>query len=131
MTGPYAAVQAAVVAALEAAQGLQELTGIYDGPPARAAFPYVSMGNSLTSDWGTKTEAGREIRLALTLWDDGAEPARLHRMIPDIEAAILALPAQLDGWRIISRALVRVYLARDPQGPWAGLVEHRIRLFQN
>lgn len=131
MTGPYAALQAAAVAAVQAATGLEALTGIYDGPPPRALFPYVSIGSSLISDWSTKTEIGREVRLALTLWDDGAEPARLHRMIPDLEAAILAMPAQLSGWRIISRTLGRVFLNRDPQGPWAGLVEYRIRLFQD
>lgn len=51
------------------------LTGIYDGPPARAAFPYVVIDAGSESDWSHKSGVGREVLLALTVWDD--VPARL------------------------------------------------------
>ena len=35
------------------------------------------------------------------------------------------------GSRIVSLVFLRSILARDPAGPWAGLVEHRIRILQD
>lgn len=130
MSGAYAAVQAALLSAVSAAPELAALTGIYDGPPPRAAFPYASFSSTAASDWSTKTEQGRELRLAITLWDDGERAARLLQLAAALEQVVAGLPSQLDGWRIVSLALARTFIARDPQGPWAGLVEHRIRLFK-
>lgn len=97
----------------------------------RAVFPYAAIGDGLVTDWSTKTEQGREIRFALTLWDDGETPARLHRLVAGAEAAMASLPRVLDHGRIVSLVLVRSLIARDPAGPWAGLVEHRIRILQD
>jgi len=123
--------QKAVVAHLSADPALNELTGVYDGPPPRAAFPYAAIGDGLVSDWSTKTEAGREVRFAVTLWDDGEVPARLHRLTGAVEAAMGTLPRTLADGRIISLIFLRTLIARDPAGPWGGLVEHRIRILQN
>jgi len=123
--------QKAVVAHLSADPALAELIGVYDGPPPRAAFPYAAIGDGLVTDWSTKTEAGREVRFAVTLWDDGEVPARLHRLTGAVEAAMATLPRTLDRGRIISLVFLRTRIARDPAGPWAGLVEHRIRILQN
>lgn len=129
MSDAVQAVQAAVVAALQAHPVLStELTGIYDGPPSRAAFPYASAADGLVSDWSTKSAAGREIRLALTIWDDGEEASRLHGLMGHLEDAIATMARDLPGWRVASNVFLRSLVSRDPAGPWAGLVEHRIRI---
>jgi Protein of unknown function (DUF3168) len=121
--------QEALIAALDAHPVLgAELTGIYDGPPPRAGFPYVSIGDGLTADWSTKTEAGREIRIALTVWDDGEEVSRLSSLMGHVEDAIAAMPRDLPGWRIASLVFLRSMVVRDAAGPWAGLVEYRVRM---
>jgi Protein of unknown function (DUF3168) len=120
--------QAAAVAALAARPGLGELTGIYDGPPPRAAFPYVSISGGATSDWSTKTATGRELRFALTIWDDGEEALRLHMLMAEAEAAVASVPRDLPGWRVASLVFARSLIARDPAGPWVGLIEHRVRM---
>jgi hypothetical protein len=121
--------QTAVVAALEAHPALSAaLSGVYDGPPPHADYPYISIADGLVSDWSSKTALGREIRLALTVWDDGAEAARLHDLIGHVEDAVAALPRDLPGWRIASCVFLRSLIARDPAGPWAGLVEYRVRV---
>ena len=52
MSDAVQAVQAAAVAALSAHPLLAaQLTGIYDGPPPRATFPYVAVTDGLVSDW--------------------------------------------------------------------------------
>jgi hypothetical protein len=61
MSDPAMAVQAAIVAALNASSSLSdEISGVFDGPPPRARFPYVAISDGLVTDWSTKTEPGRE-----------------------------------------------------------------------
>ena len=121
--------QAAAVAALTAHPVLANaLTGVYDGPPPRTAFPYVAINDGIASDWSTKTIAGREIRLALTVWDDGESTTRLSNLMSHVEDAVLAIPGDLPDWRIASLVFLRSMVVRDPAGPWAGLVEYRVRL---
>jgi Protein of unknown function (DUF3168) len=123
------AVQRAAVAVIEAHPGLASgLSGVFDGPAPRTPYPYVSVAGGLSSDWSTKTALGREVRLALTVWDDGEEPTRLQALVGQVEEALAALPRDLPGWRMASNIFLRSVIARDAAGPWAGLVEQRIRL---
>ena len=129
MSDAVQALQAAAVAALSAHPLLAaQLTGIYDGPPPRAAFPYVAVADGLVSDWSTKTQKGREIRLAFTVWDDGEAATRLADLMGHVDDALLAMPRDLSRWRIATVVFLRSMIVRDPAGPWAGLVEHRVRL---
>jgi len=121
--------QVALMAALQSHPVLaEELTGIYDGPPPRAAFPYVSIGDGMASDWSTKTAEGREIRVALTVWDDGESATRLHQLVGHLEDAVAALPRDLPGWRVASCVFVRSFVTRNPAGAWAGVVDYRVRM---
>jgi hypothetical protein len=84
MTDAVRIVQSALVAALEAHPAIAAAyCGVYDGPEPRAVFPYISISDGLVSDWSTKTAIGRELRMALTVWDDGEEAARMRlRLCP-------------------------------------------------
>jgi hypothetical protein len=129
MSDAVQAVQTAAVTALQTHPVLaQTLTGVFDGPPPRAAYPYISVADGLSSDWSTKTAKGREIRLTITIWDDGEEASRLHNLMGHAEEAIAAMARDVPGWRVASNVFVRSLIARDAAGPWAGLVEHRIRI---
>jgi Protein of unknown function (DUF3168) len=132
MTDAVQAVQAAAIVALETHPALaQALTGVFDGPPPRAAYPYIAVADGLSTDWSTKTTTGREIRLALTIWDDGEEASRLHNLMGHAEEAIAAMARDLPGWHVSSNVFLRSFIARDPAGPWAGLVEYRIRVMKS
>jgi Protein of unknown function (DUF3168) len=129
MSDAMQVLQAAAVAALEAHPVLSsEISGVYDGPPPRAVFPYISVADGLVSDWSTKTATGREIRLAMTVWDDGEQASRLSSLMGHVEDAVAAMPRNLPGWSIASSVFLRSMVARDAAGPWAGLVEYRIRM---
>lgn len=129
MNDANSAVQAAAVAALQAHPVLaQMLTGIYDGPPPRAAYPYISLGGGFVTDWSTKDVPGREVRLSVTIWDDGEEPARLHNLVSHGGDALAAMARDLPGWRVASNIFIRSILSREARGPRAALIEHRIRL---
>lgn len=129
MTLAVLALHEAVIAALQASVPIMAaVSGVYDGPPPRAAFPYIVIGDGTQSDWSTKTATGREIRLTLTIWDDGEQPARLHTLMHQLEDIVATLPRGLDGWHIASITFLRAMVVRDPAGPWAGLVDHRVRM---
>jgi len=116
------ALQSAVAGALS---GVEGLTGVFDGPPARAAYPYVALDATTETDWSHKTGTGREVMVAITLWDD--QPVRLHGLTDAIEAAVEAVGA-VAGWQLVTMQLVRRRVVRDVAGPWAAAVDFRARM---
>lgn len=113
-------------AAVRAFRSVPDLTGVYDGAPARAAFPYLVVDGSGEVDWSTKTEVGREVSLALTLWDD--RPARLHDLAERIAALMSDGLSDPDGWQLVSCRFLKKRLVRDVAGPWAAALDYRARL---
>ena len=116
------ALQTAIAAALG---GVEALTGVFDGPPARASYPYVAIDATTESDWGHKNGEGREVLVAITVWDD--QPVRLHELADQIEASLQGLP-EIDGWQLVTMRLVRRRVVRDVAGPWAAAVDFRARM---
>ncbi|MEO5972424.1 MAG: DUF3168 domain-containing protein [Sphingomicrobium sp.] len=116
------ALQASVAAALD---GIAELTGVYDGPPARAPFPYAAIDAGSESDWSHKSGEGREVMVAVTVWDE--QPARLLELADAVEAAVQALTL-VDGWQLVTLRFRRRRVVRDVAGPWAAAVDFRARL---
>ena len=113
-------------AALAQALGtIEELTGVYDGPPARAPYPYAVIDAGNESDWSHKSGTGRELSVAVTLWDE--QPTRLHQLADAIEAQVNAIDAVV-GWQLVSLRLLRRRIVRDVAGPWAAAVDFRARL---
>jgi hypothetical protein len=131
MTSAQDALQEAALVALNAHPVLRDvLHGLYDGPPPLATYPYLVIGDGVTSDWSTKTQTGREIQLMLTIWDDGEDAGRLQALVAAVPDALAALPRDIGGWRIASTAFLRSRIVRDPAGPWAGLIDHRVRMLE-
>lgn len=116
------ALQAAVAAQLMA---VPDLTGIFDGPPARAAYPYAVLDAGNESDWSHKTGQGREVAVAITLWDD--QPVRLRALADQIEERVAALD-DVVGHQLVSLRLLRRRIVRDVAGPWATAIDFRARL---
>ena len=130
MSGAAQALQRALVATLRATPFLPVPTGIYDGPPVEAVCPFIVISDGTTSDWSTKDARGREHRLSIVIWDDGRTPARLHNLLAQAEDAIEAMPRALDGHAIASLVLLRSRVVRDPDGPWAGRLDYRVRTLE-
>lgn len=119
-----AELQAAAVAALQA---VAELGGVYDGPPVQAVAPYAIIEAGPETDWGHKSGAGREVRLAVTIRDEGERPQRLRRLMGEVEDALAGL-ATVQGWQLVTMRFLSSRTAKDRQGGWIGLVEFRARL---
>ena len=116
------ALQTAIATALNAIAGL---TGVFDGPPARAAYPYAAIDATTETDWSHKSGAGREVMVAITIWDD--QPVRLHGLADAVEANLQAIGA-VAGWQLVTMRLVRRRVVRDVAGPWAAAVDYRARM---
>jgi hypothetical protein len=116
------ALQSAIAGALS---GVPGLTGVFDGPPARAAYPYVALDATTETDWSHKSGGGREVMVAITVWDD--QPVRLHGLGDAVEAAVETLGA-VAGWQLVTMRLVRRRVVRDVAGPWAAAVDFRARM---
>ena len=116
------AIQAALAAVLA---GESRLTGIFDGPPARATFPYAVLDAGNELDWSHKSGEGREVMVALTIWDE--EPARLAELADRAEKLSEAVGDPAD-WHLVSMRMVRRRTVRDVAGPWASAIDFRARL---
>lgn len=106
------------------------LNGVFEGPAVKASEPYAEIGELLSTDWGTKDLAGRELRSAIIIRDRAEGPARLHALAAAADAAMATIPRDLNGWRIASLTLLRTRIIRTAPGLWAAMVEHQIRLIQ-
>lgn len=117
--------QQAVMASLQAIGRI----GVYDGPPLQAAAPYAVVEAGPETDWSHKSGAGRELRIAVSLFDKGERPVRLRALIGEAEEALdgLGSPA---GWQLVSMQFLRSRLVRDPKGLWAGVIEYRARMLR-
>jgi hypothetical protein len=114
--------QAAIASALSA---VTELTGVFDGPPARVAYPYAAIDATTETDWGHKSAAGREVLVAITVWDD--QPVRLHALADQVEAAVRSV-SDAEAWELVNLQLVRRRVVRDVAGPWAAAIDFRARM---
>ena len=127
-SGASAAVKARAIAALGALSGV----AVYGGPPVQSAAPYAVVEAGPERGWGWKGGDGRELRLAATLWDRGENPARLLGLAAEAEAALAAMAAAGDGWRLASLVFVRAELLPPrkgaPGGLWARTIEFRVRV---
>lgn len=126
MSGAGAALQMAAIEVLAAL----ELGGVYPGPPLQAAFPYAVVECGPETDWGHKSGRGRELRLAVTLRDSGERPDRVQAFAEVVEAAIEA-GLDVEGWRLVTLALVRsrtIAEGRGGQAGWAVAIDYRARM---
>lgn len=117
-----AALQTAIASALNAVAGL---TGVFDGPPARAAYPYAAIDATTEIDWGHKSAVGREVMVAVTVWDD--QPVRLHQLADAVETGVYSV-VDPDQWELVNLQLIRRRVVRDVAGPWAAAIDFRARM---
>ena len=116
------ALQTAIATALNAIEGL---IGTFDGPPARAAYPYAAIDATTESDWSHKNGNGREVLVGITIWDD--QPVRLHGLADEVETSLQAI-ADVAEWQLVTMRLVRRRVLRDVAGPWAAAIDFRARM---
>lgn len=119
-----AELQAAIVSATDA---IGELKGVFEGPPARADFPYLVVDCGTEKAWNCRLRDGREVVAQLTLWDDHS--ARLMELEESLQDCALS-SRELPNWRVSSLALLDKKKVRSADGPWASHLTLRVRLMK-
>ena len=95
--------------------------------PLQAAAPYATVAAGLETDWGHKSGSGRELRLTVTLRDQGERPARLRALAAEAQAALDGL-AMSDGWQLVTLVFVRSMTVAEGAGRWAITLDYRARM---
>jgi hypothetical protein len=120
--------EALVAAAMAALREVPGLTGVHEAAPVQAAVPCATVDAGLETDWGHKSGAGRELRLTVTLRDQGERPRRLRALAADVQQALGGLGPDLSGWRLVTLVFVRSICAPDGTGKWVLALDFRARL---
>lgn len=118
--------QRALVASLAAdgailARGLK----LYDGPPADAPAPYLSVGADVVSARNWQGGGGYEHRFSVTLWDVREGFATAKQVLAEVERVVLAMPGRVGGLRLMGVRLVRATVRRTGRNWTQGVVEFR------
>ncbi len=107
------------------------LNAITEEAPSRTAFPWLAIAASASTDWGTKTQIGREIRIALELHCRGDRSDTAADLTAAIEQRVAALPAAQNGFAIVTIQFLRARAEQRAGNVRAILFEYRFRILAN
>ncbi|MFM2370883.1 MAG: hypothetical protein RIS85_605 [Pseudomonadota bacterium] len=106
------------------------LNAVVEEAPLRAALPWLALTTSASSNWGTKTLPGREIRVALELNFRSDDPLGGAALVAAIEARVESLPDDqpLAGFRVASLSLLRARAEQRGETRRVVVLEYRARV---
>jgi hypothetical protein len=105
-----------------------QLNAVAEEAPSRTSLPWLAVAASASTDWSTKTEAGREVRIALELHVRGDAPGTAAGLIAAIEARVAALPLVQDGFHVVTSRFLRARAEQRGESRRAILIEYAFRL---
>lgn len=121
--------QQAVYAALSGNAGLTALLGaerIYDDTPQTAPYPYITLGQTSSRDWGAGSEDGEEHTLTLHVWSQEGGRGEAQRIMGAIRDVLHDRALTLAGHRLVNLRHELSDARRDPDGATIhGLVRYR------
>lgn len=103
------------------------LNSVTEEAPLRATAPWLALSASATADWSTKTEVGRETRIALELHCQGDQPSTAATLVAAIDGAVTSMPRSQAGFTITSVQFMRSRAEQRPDNGRAILLEYRFR----
>ena len=106
------------------------VNAIEEETPVAASPPHIAIAASASTDWSSKTHAGREIRLALELVGRGDDPAETGVLASRIEQRIATLAPEHAGFRIVLTQFLRSRAERRRRGLRAVLLEYRFKILE-
>ncbi|MBF9150421.1 DUF3168 domain-containing protein [Novosphingobium jiangmenense] len=106
------------------------LNAVVEEAPSRVALPWLALTASASTNWGTKTLAGREIRVALELNFRSDDPLGGAALVAAIEARVESLPYDqtASGFRIASLAMLKARAEQRGEALRVFVLEYRARV---
>lgn len=123
--------RAALIAWLASDPALADaLNAVVEEAPSRTALPWLALTTSASTNWGTKTIAGREIRVALELNFRSDDHLGGAALVAAIEARAESLPADqsASGFRIASIGMIRARAEQRDEAVRVVVLEYRARV---
>lgn len=105
------------------------LNAVTEEAPLRAQLPWLSIIDSASVDYSTKTETGWEARIALELRTRGDVPGSNAALVSATQSRVLSLPRVQTGFRIASIGLLRSSVEQQADKTRVMKFEYRFRLF--
>lgn len=105
-----------------------QLNAIVEEAPARTSLPWLAVAASASTDWSTKSGAGREVRIALELHCRGDAPDAAADLVAAIEAKVATLPVAQTGFSIASVRFLRARAEQRAESRRAVLIEYAFRV---
>ena len=106
------------------------LNAIVEDGPSPAPAPTLSLAASASADWSTKSQKGRELRLALELLDRSDTPERTAGIARRIEERIATLAPAQTGYRVVVTQFLRSRSERRAGALRAMLFEYRFLILE-
>lgn len=111
--------QQAVYSALSGNAALAALLGgprIYDDVPHAAAYPFVTMGQTSSSDFGTATEDGEEHILTLHVWSAAGGRSEAQLLMGAVRDVLHNAPLTLSGHTLVNLRQQFADIRREADG---------------
>ncbi len=122
--------RAALITWLRNDPALEPFNAIEEESPLSVSPPWLGLSASAASDWSTKTERGREVRIALEIEARTDRCDDMTALSQAVEQSVLSLPRTQTGFAIASITFLRSRSERRPRNRRAALLEFRFRLFE-
>jgi hypothetical protein len=123
------ALQRGIYQALAGSSDLTAMLGgarIYDDAPQAAAFPFITLGQSVVRDWSTGTEDGAEHDLTLHVWSRAGGKKQVNEIIEAIRDVLHDQPLVLADHHLINLRHEFSEARLDPDGDtFHGIVRYR------
>jgi len=105
-----------------------QLNAVVEEAPQRTSLPWLAIAASASTDWSTKTRAGREVRIALELHCRGDAPDAAGDLVAGIEARIATLPRVQATFEVASTRFLRARAEQRAESRRAILIEYAFRV---
>jgi hypothetical protein len=101
---------------------LDRLNAVEEEAPLRASPPWLGIVASASADWSTKTQVGREVRVAIELQTRSDDVAG--------DGGTEDLPRLQEGFQVAAIQFLRARAERRPNNRRAVLLEYRFRCLE-
>lgn len=123
-----ALLRAVLIDWLRADPALTDLGAIREEATGPITTPMLSIAASASRDWSTKTESGREVRIAIEHRSRGDSADTAIEMLSTIEARVLALPRDQAGFTLVASQFLRARNEKRSHNLRSSLLEFRFLL---
>lgn len=99
---------------------------IYDDVPRDAAFPYLTLGETVVRDWSTGSDEGDEHLVTLHVWSRANGRRQTHRIMAALKLALHDATVSVANHRLVNMRFEFSDARREPDGEtYHGVVRFR------